>query len=130
MKQISQIKDFEQYGIIPLTSEACQIGLRMMFDLTEPGAQVIVSALGLRSTESLQPNNNSGAEYSIMLSRDMLPTISVFALLNDGADEVILSNGVAYGIYPSDATGNRIANKRIIMSHAKSDDVRVFLANR
>ena len=97
MQTINSWDDLSRYGIVPLTGEACGLMYRILFDVTAGGKRILekafdVSELGLRESW------NSGADDdphvgSIMLAREVLPFIGVFALLEDGCPEVWLTKG-------------------------------------
>ena len=110
MKTISNWDDLRPHGIIALTGEACGLGYRLLCDLTERGQRLIEKALGC----GLNPagNWNCGSETdphvgSVMLARELLPVLGVFALLDSGCIEVLLtSDGTVYGIERDDHGGD------------------------
>jgi hypothetical protein len=59
MREISQPSQLTQYGIVALTGEVCQLQKRLLCDLTEEGAQVVASFLGL-PTACFARSANSG----------------------------------------------------------------------
>jgi hypothetical protein len=74
MKYINSWNDLQQYGINPLTGEACRYGLRMLCDLTFEGSLLIKEYMGIPKHAQLAENwnthvNGIGAIGSIMLSR-------------------------------------------------------------
>ncbi len=85
--QFREWSDFRRAGINMLTGEACGLSLRILCDVTEKGRLLFCKALGLNpAANKLGENWNGGPKDdphvgSVMLSRDMLPTLSIFAAL-------------------------------------------------
>lgn len=109
MLYVGNLRDLSQFGINVLTGEACAYGLRVLCDLTEDGAELVSAFLGgLRAGSAgatgdypFQRNWNSGASYSVMLTRSLLfNELVVFALFRAGCVRVVIGpdNGVA-GIF-------------------------------
>jgi hypothetical protein len=91
MKSITCWNDLEPFGIIPLTGEACGLCYRILFDLTEKGRAILATCFGIPQFKFAEPWNRGAASDphvgSVMLSREMLIPIAVFALLESGCTE-------------------------------------------
>ena len=97
MNTISSWDDLSSYGIIPLTGEACGLMYRILFDVTAQGKKILEKAFEVSRLE-LHENWNHGTDAdphvgSIMLAREVLPFVGIFALLEDGCIEVWLTKG-------------------------------------
>ena len=97
MKTISSWEDLCPYGIVPLTGEACGLMYRILFDVTARGKRILEKAFDV-SELRLHESWNRGTEAhphvgSIMLAREILSFVGVFALLEDGCTEVWLTKG-------------------------------------
>ena len=97
MKTIHSWDDLSQHGIVPLTGEACGLMYRILCDVTARGKKTLEKALGVNELK-LHESWNCGADDNrhvgcIMLAREVLPFIGVFALLEDGCPEVWLTKG-------------------------------------
>ena len=97
MKTINSWDDLSHYGIVPLTGEACGLMYRILFDVTAHGKNILekafdVSELGLRESWNHGTDDDPHVG-SIMLAREILPFVGVFALLEDGCPEVFLTKG-------------------------------------
>ena len=95
MKSIHSWDDLSAYGIVPLTGEACGLMYRILCDVTAQGKKTLEKALAVTELR-LQENWNRGTDDdlhvgSIMLAREVIPFIGVFALLEDGCSEVWLT---------------------------------------
>ena len=77
----------KQHGITFLTSEACGVGLRGLFDLTSEGQELLKEALG--GMEANYPGWNDWEGKSAMLFYDMLRPLAIYLLLRDGTEVVI-----------------------------------------
>jgi hypothetical protein len=106
MQTVRSLNDLERYGIIPLTGEACGLTYRILFDFTSEGQKIIEKCLGLRLVppESWNRGTKDNPHVGcILLSREMLVPLGVFALLESGCTEVWLyQNGSVLGIEPND----------------------------
>ena len=108
MKTINCWDDLSQFGILPLTGEACGLMYRILCDVTARGKRVLEKALGIPDL-NLPESWNAGSEEnphigSVMLARDVLPFIGVFALLEAGCPEVWLTkSGGLVGIERGDS---------------------------
>ena len=97
MNTISSWDDLSNYGIIPLTGEACGLMYRILFDVTARGKKILEKAFEV-SQLKLHESWNQGTDAdphvgSIMLARDALPFVGIFALLENGCTEVWLTKG-------------------------------------
>ena len=97
MKSIHSWDDLSAHGIVPLTGEACGLMYRILCDVTARGKKTLEKALAVAELK-LQDNWNRGTDAdphvgSVMLAREVLPFIGVFALLEDGCLEVWLTKG-------------------------------------
>lgn len=97
MKSIHSWDDLSPYGVVPLTGEACGLMYRILCDVTRQGKRTLEKALGVAELK-LHDNWNSGSEANphvgcIILAREVLPFIGIFALLEDGCPEVWLTKG-------------------------------------
>jgi hypothetical protein len=104
MKTVSHWDALREYGIDVLTGEACSLMYRILCDLTQNGKRVVERCL---SVQIQSENWNHGSEAdphvaSIMLTREMLMPLAVFALLESGCREVWVTDRAAIGIEPSD----------------------------
>ena len=107
MKSIACWEDLNEFGIVPLTGEACGLMYRILCDVTARGKKTVEKALGLPEVK-LHENWNRGSEAdphvgSVMLGPELLSFLGVFALLDAGCREVWLTKGNSLmGIEPSD----------------------------
>ena len=97
MKTIGCWDDLSRHGIVPLTGEACGLMYRILCDVTARGKKTLEKALDVAELR-LQESWNRGADDephvgSIMLAREVLPFIAIFALLEDSCVEVWLTKG-------------------------------------
>ena len=127
MKTINSFDDLSCFGIVPLTGEACGLMYRILFDVTACGKRILEKALDV-SELGLRESWNSGTEDdphvgSIMLAREVLPFIGVFALLEDGCPEVFLTKGG--GLIGTERTDQAEDVKRLKQFHG-ADLVRRF----
>ena len=109
MKLVHSWNDLERYGIVALTGEACGLGYRLLCDVTAQGKRVLEKCLGTPNL-SLPESWNRGSEAEphvgcIMLTREMLQPLAIFALLESGCKEVYLVKDSVYGIEATDAAG-------------------------
>lgn len=106
MKIIRCLGDLREYGIEILTGEACNIGCRLLCDLTQRGVKLVAKTFGMpepsfaHSGELIPGHSfayqwNSGGEgskkhvASIMLGYSDWQTLAIFALLDSpGCKEV------------------------------------------
>ncbi len=109
MKTLYNWEDLKQFGIRPLTGEACVHGMRLLCDLSTRGADTIRAFFGLPGSARLAENWNQGPEDdrsigSVMLPRGIFQELAAFCLLQDGALAVAVGDEVS-GVYPSDPSG-------------------------
>lgn len=86
-------EDMKQFGIQILTGEACGIGMRMLFDLSEKGCKLLEDFFGSclkfqRGSNWNSKVENEEAVASVMLTVDILPELAAFCLLCSGCDAV------------------------------------------
>ena len=107
MKSIACWNDVAPYGIVALTGESCGLGYRILFDLTEQGRRILAACFGIPQFVLAEPWNRGAADDphvgSIMLSRELLIPIAVFALLETGCTEVWLVGEAVIGIESGDS---------------------------
>jgi hypothetical protein len=79
-------KDFEKYGINPLTGEACAYGLRLLCDINEDGKKLLEGFLGLIE---LKPPANMNSKVngepaigSLVLPRAIFPDLALYCLFH------------------------------------------------
>src|SRR5437867_11962011 len=87
MKTIRNYDELRPYGLNCLTGEACGLGMRLLFDVTDKGRELLKTFFGVCDL-SLPSNWNSGANGSIMLPHEVARPLMVFALLKGGCVEV------------------------------------------
>ena len=109
MKTIGSWNDLQPFGIIILTGEACGLGFRILFDVTERGRQIVGRCLGVPNIVLAEAWNQGSTEDphvgSILLTQEMLIPLAVFALLEAGCSEAYLMRRVVVGIEPDDPPG-------------------------
>jgi len=88
MRSIKSLYDLEEFGIIPLTGEACSLNMRVLCDLTKQGCEIFQECYGLKGGDIFQDGVNSGVA-SIMLPREAWQSLGVFALLSNGCHSVL-----------------------------------------
>src|SRR5271157_4753075 len=94
--------NLREYGINPLTGEACPFGVRILCDLTERGRKIVCDLLGIGYT-TIPPagvfsdNWNSGSRYSCMIPRSLFDDLYVWCLLDGGCPEVMVSSDGTVG---------------------------------
>ena len=109
MKTIHSWNDIEAYGIELLTGEACGLGYRLLCDVTERGRKTLEKCLGMTNLVLPESWNRGKPEDphvgSVLLVREMLQPIAVFALLEAGCKEVYLVGDSVVGMEESDPPG-------------------------
>jgi hypothetical protein len=107
MKFIRCIHDLAEYGLEPLTGEACGLMYRILFDVTAEGLRILEKCLGVKITPAEAWNHGEHDRPhvgSVMLAQPMLVPIGIFALLESGCTECWLhKQGDLMGIEPSDS---------------------------
>ena len=105
MKTVSSWDHLRPYGIDLLTGEACSLMYRLLCDLTQNGKRIVERCLSVQ-IQSENWNGGSGDDphvASIMLTREMLVPLAVFALLENGCREVWVTDSAAIGVEPDDS---------------------------
>ncbi|MHB8954536.1 MAG: hypothetical protein ACYC4U_16315 [Pirellulaceae bacterium] len=108
MKTINCWDDLNRYGIVPLTGEACGLMYRILCDVTARGKRTLEKALGVAELRLPENWNQGGTDSphigSVMLARELLPFVGVFALLESGCTEVWLTKaGGLIGVERNDS---------------------------
>ncbi len=102
MKHIRNLNDLSEYGVTPLTGEACGYGYRILCDLTAHGVQLLQNALEIVDIK-LRDNWNSGAIASVMLPPQMFTPLAIFALFDAGCTKVFtMYSGEVFGVESTD----------------------------
>jgi hypothetical protein len=106
VKTIGSWNDLQPFGIIILTGEACGLGYRILFDVTEQGRKIVGRCFGVPNIVLGEAWNRGSTEDphvgSILLTQEMLIPLAVFALLEGGCKEAYLMGQVVIGIEPDD----------------------------
>ena len=90
----------EQFGVNPLTGEACKFSQRILCDLTEEGKKLVQSFLGVNGVLEFEKNWNSGSAFSMMMDRRTLyKDLAIYAALQDGAVSVIEMPGSMVAVF-------------------------------
>ena len=108
MRRISCWNDLCPLGIECLTGEACGLGYRILFDVTEQGRRILSKCFGIPNLQLAEAWNRGNAEHphvgSIMLAKEMLVPVGIFALLENDCTEVWhFANGSLLGIEKQDS---------------------------
>jgi len=104
MKTISGLAGLSEFGVVPLTGEACSLMYRTLCDLTAAGKATVERALGV----AIQSENwNRGADSdphiaSLMVAPEMVLSLGIFALLEAGCTEVWLGDDTVLGVEADD----------------------------
>ena len=86
---IGNWNDLKQFGINPLTGEACAYSMRTLCDLSQKGAELMCDFLGLQIRSPMSTvfaanwNSNVGEDTSVasvMIARGLFPDLCRFAL--------------------------------------------------
>jgi len=98
MKIVNCLNDLNEYGIKILTGEACNLGARLLCDLTYEGVQLVSKAFGMVCPAKTNGGELIGGSFtmgwnsgiaSIMLGYNDYHTLGIFALLDHiGVSEV------------------------------------------
>lgn len=104
MKTVSTWEDLNAYGVIVLTGEACSLMYRILCDLTARGKRLVERCLSVEiQSENWNPGSDDDPHVaSVMLTREMLQPLAVFALLESGCREVWLTDRAVIGIDSTD----------------------------
>jgi hypothetical protein len=120
MNAIHTFADLEQFGINALTGEACAYSMRVLCDLNADGAVLVADWLGLldpcpphaggKTPFPFAPNWNSTVDGkpaigSVMLDRDCLERLAVFACFRTGALAVATATGAVVPIEDEETLG-------------------------
>lgn len=118
MRRITCWNDVSSLGIVPLTGEACGLNYRILFDVTEQGRHILGTCFGIPHLQLAEAWNRGGTENphvgSILLSREMLVPVGIFALLETGCTEVWQdADGSLLGIEKCDSPEHIATVKRV-----------------
>jgi hypothetical protein len=106
MKAVHSWNDLGPYGIVLLTGEACGLGYRLLCDVTARGKRVLEKCLGTPDLNLPGPWNRASEAGPhvgcVMLTREMLQPLAVFALLESGCKEVYLVGESVVGMEGGD----------------------------
>jgi hypothetical protein len=107
MKTLSCLNDLRPYGVVPLTSEADNLGFRCLCDLTRAGVELFCETYGLTSDrlESFAPNRNPGAAQDPHVAAVMLAdweALAVVALFRTGCHTVVFTTMFVVGFEQDD----------------------------
>jgi hypothetical protein len=107
MRRVTCWNDLAPFGFVCLTGEACGLGYRILFDVTETGRKILGKCFGIpdmRLAEAWNRGDPADPDVgSIMMSREMLVPIGIFALLESGCVQVWQdANGSLLGIERDD----------------------------
>jgi hypothetical protein len=118
MKSIRNWDDLSAYGIVPLTGEAYGLMYRILCDVTARGKKTLEKAMSVAQLGLHENWNHGHADDphvgSIMLAPELLPFIGVFALLEDGCQEVWLTKGQTVIGIEADDSPDRVESSRRI----------------
>jgi len=94
MRRINSWEDLSQFGIVPLTGEACGLAMRLLCDVTEEGKKLIERFLGGTVEVKRGSNWNGGRDEhshvgSVMLPRSIFGDLAAFCLLTTGKEGVV-----------------------------------------
>lgn len=107
MKAVCSWNDMEQFGVYPLTGEACSLSWRILCDLDERGAKAFRKCFGLPACATLGEAWNRGTDEhphvaSVMLTGEALIPLAVFLMLESGVPEVHLVDRHVVGVESGD----------------------------
>lgn len=125
MKRINCWNDLRPFGIEPLTGEACGLSYRLLCDVTQNGRHIIEKTLGIAQLALPDCWNRGDARNphigSIMLVPELLIPLAIFALLENGCEEVLRTKtGELIGVEAADDR-NRLAELK--RRHAEADNL-------
>jgi hypothetical protein len=123
MRRVQCWNDLSAYGFIPLTGEACGLGYRILFDVTDRGKAVLAACFGMPEIRMAEAWNRGGDSDphvgSVLLSREMLTPVGIFALLQSGCSQVWqLRDGSLIGVDAADSAEHIAA-----VATARRDDI-------
>ena len=85
VKRVTNLTDYlRENGVRYLTSEACALGLRSLYDVDKEVAPHLEDFFGM-SFRAVARNNG---EYSVLIAKDVLWSLCIFLAFVNGADEV------------------------------------------
>lgn len=88
---LRNFSDLREFGINPLTGEACPWSQRLLCDLNERGRRIVLDMLGC-DIGPLPHNWNGGAEFSMMLPMAVLDIdVPLWCLISIGYTEFVVS---------------------------------------
>lgn len=102
MKTIRNWNDLRQFGILPLTGEACALSIRILCDLTPAGQQFIHRFFALPYNTPMSRAWNSEGTGSVMLPYSILPDLAAFCLLETGCEWAVAADFDIHGIEADD----------------------------
>lgn len=107
MKTLYSTEQLQEYGIKPLTGEACGYGMRVLCDVSEYGKELLCQYFGLCGVELFDNwNTYVGDTYaigSVMLTREALSGLLRFVLFRvDECDVIVVSHGTLTGLKETD----------------------------
>lgn len=88
MKSYNCVGEMEQFGLNCLTGEACGLGMRLLFDVTEPGRKLVEKFLCVQQLILQQDWNGGEAVGSIMLAAEQCTPLAIMGMLEQGCVEV------------------------------------------
>lgn len=104
--------DLQQLGINALTGEACKFGMRLLCDVNEDGAAIMLDYLGVTM---LSPNwntrvNGKPSVGSVMLHRESFMQIAEFAMLRmPGLKAIVYKGGAGVtGLFTAHMAGQYV----------------------
>ena len=102
MKELRKLDDLKEFGIYPLTGEACRVGTRILCDLTTQGRAIVCDLLGINGTDCFLSNWNHGAGEvsSFMMPEGLFRDLAVWCLAKDGMTDIRI-------VYPGSSQGTR-----------------------
>ena len=81
-------EELRRFGFNILTGEACNVGLRMLVDMTDQAAELYATFLG--GCYPTVRNHNSGATRSAFVPREMFDSLMIFCLLSEKPERKIV----------------------------------------
>jgi hypothetical protein len=102
MKTIRNLNDLQEYGINPLTGEACRVGRRILCDLTDEGKEVVCDLLGIPVNSKFAENWNSSqrtgkSHHSFMLPYELITDLMVWCLIHEGCTQIAVVDSQTKG---------------------------------
>jgi len=94
LNTIQNWRDLEPYGLIYLTGESCGLGMRILFDLTPAGVNLLQEFWGSNVTIQTGSNWNhsDGQVASIMLSPAIFDDLAAFTLAHEYPIVVVVNH--------------------------------------